>query len=173
MLPLDVLLLVASHRHAFRLARKQRVVCCRCVTSSCFCPTGCFCAATASSRANTKSEFCSGSFRCCFPAFLLISCKRRALKNGWMKERNTVLSRIIYLDSSWIYVKTTRSSVISQLLCSACIALASPVQILFRRCRSLEEDVSLSHLLLDFGVAFTGECLVESVRNGHLDLIDR
>nr|CAB3261554.1 uncharacterized protein LOC100177124 [Phallusia mammillata] len=39
--------------------------------------------------------------------------------------------------------------------------------------RSLEDDLSLAHMLLDFGVRFNGECLLKSVQNGLLDLVNR
>uniref|UniRef100_H2ZLS3 Uncharacterized protein n=1 Tax=Ciona savignyi TaxID=51511 RepID=H2ZLS3_CIOSA len=39
--------------------------------------------------------------------------------------------------------------------------------------KTLEEDATLAHLLLDFGVTVSGECVVKSVEHGHLDLVNR
>ncbi|XP_078483228.1 uncharacterized protein LOC100177124 [Ciona intestinalis] len=39
--------------------------------------------------------------------------------------------------------------------------------------RTLEEDASLAHQLLDFGVAVNGDCMVKSIQCGHYDLVDR
>ncbi|XP_076809799.1 uncharacterized protein LOC143452640 isoform X1 [Clavelina lepadiformis] len=41
----------------------------------------------------------------------------------------------------------------------------------FLKC--IEDDISLCHMLLDFGIAITGECLVKFIQHGHLDLVDR
>ena len=39
--------------------------------------------------------------------------------------------------------------------------------------RCVEEDISLAHSLLDYGVVVTGDCFINFVKSGHVDLVDR